>query len=97
MRFFAGIAVVAIIITGYVFNIIFIKEGMIEMKIEILGMGCKKCADLYESTKAAIDELQMNTQISKVEDFKEIMKYGVMTTPALVVDGTVKVWRTSPQ
>ncbi len=61
------------------------------MKIEILGMGCKKCADLYESTKAAIDELQMNAQISKVEDFKEIMKYGVMTTPALVVDGTVKV------
>ena len=60
------------------------------MKIEILGMGCKKCADLYDSTKAAIDELQMNAQISKVEDFKEIMKYGVMTTPALVVDGTVK-------
>lgn len=61
------------------------------MKIEILGMGCQKCSNLYENTKAAAAESGLNPEIIKVEDIKEIMKYGVMTTPALVVDGEVKV------
>lgn len=61
------------------------------MKIEVLGTGCQKCSNLYENTKAAATELGLNSEIVKVEDIKEIMKYGVMTTPALVVDGTVKV------
>ena len=61
------------------------------MKIEILGMGCQKCSNLYETTKQAVAELGLNLEINKVEDIKEIMKYGVMTTPALVVDGVVKV------
>ncbi|MDT8900333.1 thioredoxin family protein [Anaeroselena agilis] len=61
------------------------------MKIEILGMGCQKCNNLYENAKQAAVELGLTPEIVKVEDIKEIMKYGVMTTPALVVDGIVKV------
>lgn len=60
------------------------------MKIEILGMGCQKCSDLYENAKAAASELGIEAEFSKVQDIKEIMKYGVMTTPALAVDGVVK-------
>jgi small redox-active disulfide protein 2 len=61
------------------------------MKIEILGIGCQKCSKLYENAKAAAAELGLNPEIVKVEDIQQIMKYGVMTTPALVVDGVVKV------
>ncbi len=61
------------------------------MKIEILGMGCKKCSDLMEGAKKAAGELNMEAEFVKVEDIKTIMSYGVMTTPALVVDGVVKV------
>ena len=61
------------------------------MKIEILGMGCKKCSDLMEGAKKAAGELKMEAEFVKVEDIKTIMSYGVMTTPALVVDGVVKV------
>lgn len=61
------------------------------MKIEILGMGCQKCNQLSENAKKAIAELGIEAEFEKVEDFKEIAKMGVMTTPALVVDGVVKV------
>ena len=61
------------------------------MKIEILGMGCKKCSDLMEGAKKAATELKIEAEFVKVEDIKTIMSYGVMTTPALVVDGVVKV------
>jgi len=61
------------------------------MKIEILGMGCQKCSNLMDATKKAVAELNLQAEIVKVEDLKEIMAYGVMTTPALVVDGVVKV------
>ncbi|MBP2656166.1 MAG: redox-active disulfide protein 2 [Firmicutes bacterium] len=61
------------------------------MKIEILGMGCQKCNSLYEATKQAVKELGVDAEFVKVEDIKEIMKYGVMNTPALVIDGVVKV------
>lgn len=61
------------------------------MKIEILGSGCQKCNNLYNAAKQAAEEMGINPEFVKVEDFKEIMKYGVMTTPALVVDGKVKV------
>lgn len=61
------------------------------MKIEILGMGCQKCHALYDAAKQAAEELDIAAEFVKVEDIKAIMSYGVMTTPALVVDGVVKV------
>ncbi|MEN6412798.1 MAG: thioredoxin family protein [Veillonellales bacterium] len=61
------------------------------MKIEILGMGCQKCNALDNAAKQAAKELGIEAEFVKVVDIKEIMKYGVMTTPALVVDGVVKV------
>lgn len=59
------------------------------MKIKILGSGCKNCVTLLENTKAALKELGTEAEISKVEDFKDIMAYGVMSTPALVIDEKV--------
>lgn len=61
------------------------------MRIEVLGMGCQKCANLYEAAKQAAEELGLSPEIVKVGDIQKIMSYGVMTTPALVVDGVVKV------
>ncbi len=60
-------------------------------KIEILGMGCAKCNKLEELAKQAADELGIQYEIVKVKDMDKIMNYGVMITPALVVDGVVKV------
>ena len=61
------------------------------MKIEILGTGCAKCHKLEELVRATVQEVSVSAEISKVEDIKKIMGYGVMTTPALVIDGEVKV------
>jgi len=61
------------------------------MKIEILGTGCPKCQTLAANAKAAADKLGLSYELRKVTDLKEIMRYGVMMTPALVVDGQVKV------
>ncbi len=61
------------------------------MKIEVLGMGCQKCATLYVNAKQAAAELGLSAEIVKVENIKDIMNYGVMSTPALVVDGVVKI------
>jgi small redox-active disulfide protein 2 len=61
------------------------------MNIKILGSGCSNCKRLEANTKAAIDELGLDATIEKVTDIKDIMKYGVMSTPALVVDEKVKV------
>ena len=61
------------------------------MKIEILGMGCPKCKKLYENVQIAAKELNIQPEIAKIEDIQEIVKHAVMTTPALVVDGEVKV------
>lgn len=60
------------------------------MKIEILGTGCKKCADLELVVKQAIGKIGGFHSIEKVEDIQKIMDYGVMNTPGLVVDGIVK-------
>jgi small redox-active disulfide protein 2 len=60
------------------------------MKIEILGIGCAKCKILYENTKKALEESGNSAEVVKVEDIPTIMKYGVMNTPALVIDGQVK-------
>ncbi len=59
-------------------------------KIQILGTGCPKCKLLYANTEAALKSAGIEAQIEKVEQIVEIMKFGVMTTPALVVDGKVK-------
>jgi len=60
------------------------------MKIEILGTGCAKCKTLYENVKKAVEESGISAEVVKVEDIPSIMKYGVMSTPALVIDGQVK-------
>lgn len=60
------------------------------MKIEVLGTGCAKCKALYENTKKAVAESGTVAEVVKVEDIPSIMKYGVMSTPALVIDGQVK-------
>lgn len=57
--------------------------------VKVLGSGCAKCAALEEAVRAALAELGMDTGIDHVTDFAQIAAYGVMTTPALVVDGRV--------
>nr|WP_320038733.1 thioredoxin family protein [uncultured Bacteroides sp.] len=59
------------------------------MEIKILGSGCSKCKTLEKLTREVVDQNGIDASISKVEDIMEIMKYGVMATPALVVDGKV--------
>ncbi|MDD5712022.1 MAG: thioredoxin family protein [Smithellaceae bacterium] len=61
------------------------------MKIEILGTGCAKCHKLYELVLETIKTEGIAADVSNVQDIKKIMAYGVMTTPAIVVDGEVKV------
>ena len=60
------------------------------MVIKILGSGCSNCKKLEANVKEAVKELGIEAEIKKVEDFKDIMAYGVMKTPALVVDEQVK-------
>lgn len=60
-----------------------------EKGIKILGPGCAKCMELEKATRAAISELQLNYEIDHVTDFAEIASYGVMSTPALVLNGAV--------
>lgn len=59
------------------------------MKLQILGTGCAKCKSLTQNTEAAVKEAGLDAVIEKVEDLPAIMKFGVMSTPALVVDGRV--------
>jgi len=59
------------------------------MKIKILGSGCANCVTLAENTKKALAESGTEAEIEKVTDFAEIAKYGVMSTPGLVIDEKV--------
>lgn len=59
------------------------------MDIKVLGTGCAKCKNLEKVTREVVAEAGLNADITKVEDIVEIMKFNVMTTPALVVDGKV--------
>ena len=59
------------------------------MTIKILGSGCKSCITLANNTKEALKEMGIDVQVDKVTDFSEIASYGVMSTPALVVDEKV--------
>jgi small redox-active disulfide protein 2 len=60
------------------------------MKIEVLGPGCKNCSALEAATNEAAGQLGMDASVEKVTDYGKIAGYGVMSTPALVVDGEVK-------
>ncbi len=59
------------------------------MKIEILGVGCPKCKQLTANAEAAVKELNIQAGIGKITDIDKIIEYGVLMTPALVIDGTV--------
>lgn len=61
------------------------------MKIEILGTGCAKCNKTKEIVEKAVSETRIDAEVVKVEDFDSILAYGVMITPAVVVDGDVKI------
>ena len=60
------------------------------MEIKILGTGCSKCDKLEKNIKTALKELNIEATIEKVDDLVQIVSYGVMTTPGLVIDGQVK-------
>lgn len=61
------------------------------MDIKVLGTGCTKCKSLEKVTKEAVEKTGVNATVTKVEDIVEIMQFGVMTTPALIIDGKVVV------
>jgi small redox-active disulfide protein 2 len=60
-------------------------------RVQVLGTGCAKCAKLKEHADAAVSELGIDASVEKVDDIVEITKFGVMMTPALAIDGEVKV------
>lgn len=60
------------------------------MKIAVLGPGCPKCELLAENSKLAVQELGVKCEVEKISDIQEILKFGVMMTPGLVIDGQVK-------
>ncbi len=61
------------------------------MEIKVLGTGCPKCKNLEKLTQEAVEMSGVTANVTKVEDIMEIMKYGIMATPALVIDGKVVV------
>jgi small redox-active disulfide protein 2 len=61
------------------------------MKIQVLGTGCTKCKSLEKAVREVVVQNGIDAEVTKVEDIMEIMKFNVMTTPALVVDGKVVV------
>lgn len=61
------------------------------MKVEVLGTGCAKCKRLTKNVETAIKDLGIEAELVKVDDITEIMDRGVMLTPALAVDGELKV------
>jgi small redox-active disulfide protein 2 len=60
-------------------------------KIQILGTGCPKCKKLFETAQQAVKDTGIEAEVTKVEDINEILKFNVMMTPALAIDGEVKV------
>jgi small redox-active disulfide protein 2 len=61
------------------------------VKIAILGTGCPKCRQTTEIVRQAVEQTDVSATIQKVEDIQEIVKYRVMMTPAIVIDGQVKI------
>jgi len=66
------------------------------MKIRVLGTGCPKCKTLFNSVQNALIELDLTADLGKIEDIREIMKYNVMGTPALVINEKVKFYGKVP-
>ena len=66
------------------------------MKIQILGGGCTKCKKLAEITEKAAQELQIKYSLEKITDMSEIMKFNIIQTPALVIDGEIKFYGKVP-
>ncbi len=67
------------------------------MKIQVLGIGCDKCDRLYENTCKAVQLLHLDTNVEKVEDLIEIVKTGIMSTPAIAVNGKAVICGNSPK
>ena len=61
------------------------------MKIEVLGPGCSKCKATEKIVKKAVEELEIQAEVVKIEDIQEIIERGVMLTPAVIIDGEVKI------
>jgi small redox-active disulfide protein 2 len=59
------------------------------MEIKVLGTGCARCKSLEKITRKAVDELNLDASVEKVEDFQQIMEYAVLRTPALVINEKV--------
>lgn len=59
--------------------------------IQILGTGCRKCVALKENAETALKQANVEADVVKIEDINEIVKFGVMSTPALAIDGEVKI------
>ena len=66
------------------------------MKIEVLGMGCPKCMSMEQNVKRALSELAVQADVEKVTDIQQIIQRGVMSTPALVIDGKVVLQGKNP-
>ncbi len=60
-------------------------------EVIVLGPGCSKCKEAYKVVERVIAENHLHVKLSKIEDIAEMMSYNIMTTPAVVVDGTVKI------
>ncbi len=61
------------------------------LTIQVLGTGCKKCVSLQENAETALKELGIEADVQKIEDINKIIEFGVMTTPALAINGEVKL------
>jgi len=61
------------------------------MKIEVLGTGCAKCRTTEKVVKKAVEELGIQAEVVKVEDLQEIIDRGVMMTPAVIIDGEIRI------
>ncbi|PVX51814.1 small redox-active disulfide protein 2 [Balneicella halophila] len=68
-----------------------LRTKIMSKSIKVLGTGCAKCQSVTKVVKDAISENNIDATVEKVEDMMEIMKYNVMVTPALVIDGEVKI------
>ena len=66
------------------------------MKIQVLGTGCSKCEKMAENASQAARELGLDFELEKITDLNRIMEFGVMLTPALALDGQVKVVGKTP-